>query len=54
LRLTAQDLNKLGVCDHVIAEPVGGAHRDRTATIEAVKNAISGMLPDMGSKGLAA
>ena len=25
LRLTAQDLNKLGVCDHVIAEPVGGA-----------------------------
>ena len=49
LRLTAQDLNKLGVCDHVIAEPVGGAHRDRAATIEAVKNAISGMLADMAN-----
>jgi acetyl-CoA carboxylase carboxyl transferase subunit alpha len=49
LRLTAQDLNKLGVCDHVIAEPVGGAHRDRVATIEAVKNAISGMLADIAN-----
>ena len=29
LRLTAQDLEKLGVADQVIAEPVGGAHRDR-------------------------
>jgi acetyl-CoA carboxylase carboxyl transferase subunit alpha len=47
LRLTAQDLNKLGVCDHVISEPVGGAHRDRTTTIEAVKNAISVMLADL-------
>src|SRR5210317_521717 len=49
LRLTAQDLKKLGVCDHIISEPLGGAHRDRTATIEAVKNAISGMLADMAN-----
>jgi acetyl-CoA carboxylase carboxyl transferase subunit alpha len=49
LRLTAQDLNKLGVCDHVIAEPVGGAHRDRAATIQSVKNAISDMLADMAT-----
>ena len=27
LRLTAADLQRLGVIDHVIAEPVGGAHR---------------------------
>lgn len=49
LRLTAQDLNKLGVCDHVISEPMGGAHRDRDATIESVKVAISDMLSDMTS-----
>ena len=36
LRLTAQDLQKLGVADLVINEPVGGAHRDRSGTIEAV------------------
>jgi acetyl-CoA carboxylase carboxyl transferase subunit alpha len=28
LRLTAADLQRLGVIDHVIAEPVGGAHRN--------------------------
>ena len=44
LRLTAQDLKKLGVCDRVIPEPLGGAHRDKAATIEAVGEAISAML----------
>ena len=29
LRLTAQDLTKLGVNDIIIEEPTGGAHRDR-------------------------
>ena len=28
LRLTAQDLKTLGICDQIIAEPKGGAHRD--------------------------
>src|SRR5689334_5241847 len=28
LRLTARDLFALGVIDHIIAEPLGGAHRD--------------------------
>ena len=28
LRLTAQDLEKLGVIDRIIPEPIGGAHRD--------------------------
>lgn len=36
LRLTAQDLSKLGVADIVIPEPVGGAHRAKTATIKSV------------------
>jgi len=29
LRLTAQDLQKLGVCDRIIPEPMGGAQRDK-------------------------
>ncbi|MBU2960950.1 acetyl-CoA carboxylase carboxyltransferase subunit alpha [Citreicella sp. C3M06] len=47
LRMTAQDLLKLGVTDRVIPEPLGGAHRDRATTIEAVGKAISAMLAEM-------
>ncbi|SEW38747.1 acetyl-CoA carboxylase carboxyl transferase subunit alpha [Cognatiyoonia koreensis] len=46
LRLTAKELKELGVCDRIIAEPLGGAHRDRTTAIEAVGNAIKDMLAD--------
>ena len=50
LRLTAQDLKKLGVCDEVIKEPIGGAHRDRQATIEAVGKALIKMLGQLDGK----
>ena len=40
LKLTAQDLRKLGVIDVVIEEPLGGAQRGRQTTIEAVGDAI--------------
>ncbi len=49
LRLTAQDLNKLGVCDLVIKEPMGGAQRDKEATIAGVGDAISQMLGQLGA-----
>ena len=47
LRLTAQDLKKLGVADRVITEPVGGAHRDKQASIKAVGDAVSAMLAEL-------
>lgn len=50
LRLTAQDLKKLGVADHIIKEPVGGAQRDRETTIAAVGKAIAGLLAELNSK----
>lgn len=40
LKLTAQDLRKLGVIDEIITEPLGGAHRDPQAAIERVGDAI--------------
>jgi acetyl-CoA carboxylase carboxyl transferase subunit alpha len=49
LRLTAQDLNKLGVCDQVIKEPLGGAQRDKAATIDAVGAAIAQMLEQLSA-----
>lgn len=50
LRLTAQDLTKLGVADRIINEPIGGAHRDPRATITQVGKAISAMLSELDGK----
>ena len=50
LRLTADDLHRLGISDQIIDEPVGGAHRDPDQTIESVKSAISSMLSALNSK----
>jgi acetyl-CoA carboxylase carboxyl transferase subunit alpha len=47
LRLTAQDLIKLGVADRIVEEPLGGAHRDAKAAITSVGKAIRGMLKDL-------
>ena len=47
LRLTAQDLRKLGVIDRIVPEPIGGAHRDAGATIAAVGDALRAMLAEL-------
>ena len=47
LRLTAQDLVKLGVADRIIGEPMGGAHRDKVKTISSVGIAIEGLLKEL-------
>ncbi|MGH7122356.1 MAG: acetyl-CoA carboxylase carboxyltransferase subunit alpha, partial [Acetobacteraceae bacterium] len=44
LKLTAQDLLGLELIDSIIAEPLGGAHRDPAATIAAVGKAIEAEL----------
>ncbi|HEV8678464.1 MAG TPA: acetyl-CoA carboxylase carboxyltransferase subunit alpha [Stellaceae bacterium] len=36
LRLTAQDLQRLGVIDHIVPEPLGGAHRRPAEAIAAL------------------
>ncbi len=50
LRLTAQDLQKLGVIDRIIKEPMGGAQRGRSDTVAAVGKAIETMLADLAGK----
>jgi acetyl-CoA carboxylase carboxyl transferase subunit alpha len=47
LRLTAQDLLKLGIIDTVIAEPVGGAHRERDQMISDAGDAVAEALDDL-------
>lgn len=50
MRLTADDLRKLGVTDQIIKEPKGGAHRDAPMAIKAVGEAIAGMLKELNGK----
>ena len=40
MKLTAQELMKLGIVDEVIKEPLGGAHRDNERMAEEVKKSI--------------
>ncbi|WP_050927897.1 acetyl-CoA carboxylase carboxyltransferase subunit alpha [Aestuariivita boseongensis] len=54
LRLTAQDLKQLGVIDRIIKEPLGGAHRGKSATIDSVGQAIDAMLTELDGKDRAA
>jgi acetyl-CoA carboxylase carboxyl transferase subunit alpha len=40
MKITAQDLLKLGVIDGIIAEPVGGAHRDGVEVVRATGETV--------------
>jgi acetyl-CoA carboxylase carboxyl transferase subunit alpha len=44
LKLTAEDLKKLGLIDVIVPEPLGGAHRDPEAAIAGLGKAISAAL----------
>ena len=44
LKLTAEDLKRLALIDAVISEPLGGAHRDPGAAMDAVGDAVWGAL----------
>ncbi len=47
LRLTAEDLRTLHLVDTVVAEPLGGAHRDPAAAIAAVGEAVQQALSSL-------
>lgn len=44
MKITAQDLLEMKVIDEIVAEPVGGAHRNPAAMIEATGERIAGAL----------
>jgi acetyl-CoA carboxylase carboxyl transferase subunit alpha len=49
MKITAQDLLRLGVVDAVVSEPTGGAHRDPEAAIAATGKAVSAALRDLSN-----
>jgi acetyl-CoA carboxylase carboxyl transferase subunit alpha len=50
LKVTAQDLKRLGVIDRIVKEPVGGAHRDPAAMAKSLGNAITKELVGLEGK----
>jgi acetyl-CoA carboxylase carboxyl transferase subunit alpha len=48
LRLTAEDLARLGVVDAVIPEPAGGAHTDWDEAARNLGEALAGQLEELG------
>jgi acetyl-CoA carboxylase carboxyl transferase subunit alpha len=47
LRLTAQDLLRLGLIDDVVGEPDGGAHSDAGKAADMVKTTLQGALAEL-------
>lgn len=50
LRLTSDDLLGFGIIDEIVAEPLGGAHRDPHGTIERVLTAIDAALTRLSAQ----
>lgn len=49
LKLSAQDLSKLGIIDGVISEPLGGAHHDPAAAANALKTAVLAAITELSA-----
>jgi acetyl-CoA carboxylase carboxyl transferase subunit alpha len=52
LKLIAPELKSLGVIDEIIAEPRGGAHRDPTITMDALRISLRKNLKELASQPL--
>jgi len=50
MKITATDLQKLGVIDEVVAEPAGGAHRDWDVTALNLKAVLADHLRSLRGK----
>jgi acetyl-CoA carboxylase carboxyl transferase subunit alpha len=47
LKLTAADLKRLGICDEIVAEAPGGAHRDPPVTAGNIRTAVKRNLAEL-------
>jgi len=48
MRITAQSLSEFGLVDEVLAEPLGGAHRNPAQAAEVIRNALLENLEELG------
>lgn len=54
MRITAQDLQRLGIADEIVPEPMGGAHRSHDEAISALARAIGKSLDALAGQDAAA
>ena len=54
MKLTARDLLAHGIVDEVLTEPLGGAHNEPEAAVEAVVSAVEGALSRLSELGVEA
>ena len=47
LKLTAENLFELGLVDEVLSEPIGGAHRNKDAMVETIRDALQRHLSEV-------
>ena len=47
MKISAQELLKLGIIDGIVEEPLGGAHRDPAVAIERLGDAIEAEIHDL-------
>lgn len=52
LKLTAKSAQQLGIVEHVLPEPLGGAHRDPSAMAASIKLSITAVLEELGRMSL--
>lgn len=52
LRVTAEDLNEMGLVDQIVPEPLGGAHRDPNEAATFLKTAILDTLVELSALDL--
>ncbi|EDP67024.1 Acetyl-CoA carboxylase alpha subunit [alpha proteobacterium BAL199] len=50
LKMTAQDLERLGVIDAIVPEPLGGAHRNPKVALSSLGKAIGEALDDLAKR----
>ncbi|MFV0399590.1 MAG: acetyl-CoA carboxylase carboxyltransferase subunit alpha [Oscillospiraceae bacterium] len=50
IRITAEDLTEFGICDAIIPEPKGGAHKNPGLAAEAISTYLRDTLPNFLSK----
>ena len=53
MKVTAKDLQGLGVIDTIVPEPLGGAHRDPAAAIASLGDAIGDAIDSLGNQDAA-
>ncbi|MDC0059588.1 acetyl-CoA carboxylase carboxyltransferase subunit alpha, partial [Pelagibacteraceae bacterium] len=46
MKLTANELLKMGIIDEIVPEPIGGAHRNKEQTLSLIKNSLLKYLKD--------